>query len=264
MKPGQTHESRRVTVVIDTSLRGLAELDAAASLAARRKASLEALFVEDAALFQLAALPFARELDRASGAVRPMSPSNLEGGLRANLQRLRRAVDAAVAQRGGHATVRVTRGHYVEAALDASSSVDVLFLSRVRRIAYATRSSSLQPPRRLHDALCVVYDASDAGRRALDLAVELAEAAHAQLRVALLSDYGEDYATLRGAAEAHLGQHSSVIFSEACATDVGALRDAIGLSGFRLVLVPAARARAAASSAESLLEALEGPVVLVS
>lgn len=253
---------RRVTVVVDTSLRGLGALEAAASLAARRQASLEALFVEDAALFQLAALPFARELDRASGAVRPMSPTHLEGGLRASLNRVRRAVDAAVAQRPVPASVRVARGHYVEVALAAAPSVDALFIWSVRHVAGARRASPLEAvePR----PVCVLYEDGETGNRALDLGLELAELANTPLRVVLLCESSTDAEALRANAEARLSQRGRVMFGRASPSDPAAVSEAVGAVGSRLVLLPQTRAGTASPLAAKLLETLDCPIVLVS
>ena len=54
--------SRRILVVLDASPFGLEALEAAAGLAARLRAELQGLFVEDVDLLRLAGLPFAREL----------------------------------------------------------------------------------------------------------------------------------------------------------------------------------------------------------
>jgi len=264
MTPRSASDSHRVTVVVDTSLQGLYALEAAASLAARRKASLEALFVEDTALFQLAALPFARELDRSSGAVRPMNPSNLEGGLRAKLDRVRRAVDQAVAQRAIPASVRVARGHYVDVALAAAPSVDVLFLWSIRHVSYVRRGLLAPVGMDRQGAICVLFDASDAGGRALELGVDLSDTAHTPLCVVLMSDSGADYAALQSSAETMLTQAGSVSFDEAPSTDAAAVAAVITRTGCQLVLMPQLRARRAPPPATGLLETLDCPVVLVS
>ena len=53
---------RRILVALDASRHSLAALEAAAELAARLKAELVGLFVEDIDLLRLAGLPFAREI----------------------------------------------------------------------------------------------------------------------------------------------------------------------------------------------------------
>ncbi len=62
----------RVLVALNASRRDYQALELAASLAARKRVELLAVFVEDINLFNLAELPFAKEIVRASAVEREL------------------------------------------------------------------------------------------------------------------------------------------------------------------------------------------------
>jgi nucleotide-binding universal stress UspA family protein len=264
MKETQEPTRARVAVVVDSSPGTLASLEAAAALAARRHASLEAVFVEDLALFELAALPFARELDRASGSVRPMSTAHVEVTLRAHLARVRQALERAGAASRVQTSVRVTRGHYVSAALDAASHVDVLFFSRAQLPGAALGSvARVKPTPKRARSVWAIYDGSEPGRRALELAREMATQTSAPLSVLLVSDDPAELARVSEGAQEVLGGFAPARVLRATSSDAAALREPI-FDRPSLLLVPRALAARAKSSTAPLLEAVECPVVLVS
>jgi nucleotide-binding universal stress UspA family protein len=82
---------RRIVVAVDSSPHAQAALDAAAALAARMHAELEGLFVEDIDLLNLAALPFGREFNMATGQARPFDAGALREQMEAEIARMRRA-----------------------------------------------------------------------------------------------------------------------------------------------------------------------------
>jgi len=84
----------RVVIVLDAVSEHRAALDTAARLAARWKARLHGIFVEDAELLRLATLPFARQVTLHAG-VETLTVPQVERQLRAFAERTRREVTAA-------------------------------------------------------------------------------------------------------------------------------------------------------------------------
>jgi nucleotide-binding universal stress UspA family protein len=89
---------RRILVALDASRHSLAALEAAAELAARLKAELAGLFVEDINLVRLAGLPFAREIRYPSATIQQLDSPRLEQELKVQATRMRRALAAAAEQ----------------------------------------------------------------------------------------------------------------------------------------------------------------------
>jgi nucleotide-binding universal stress UspA family protein len=84
----------RVVVTLDATSENHAAIDTAARLAARARAPLHGLFVEDQDLLHLAGLPFARQVTH-GGATHPMKAEDIELDLRAAAERARRELLAA-------------------------------------------------------------------------------------------------------------------------------------------------------------------------
>lgn len=81
-------QTRRVLLTLAAGGADAASLRAGVALAAALSAELDALFLEDADLFTLSALPFAREI-LPSGTERPVAAEALAGALRAQAAHLR-------------------------------------------------------------------------------------------------------------------------------------------------------------------------------
>jgi nucleotide-binding universal stress UspA family protein len=89
---------RRILVALDASQPSLAALEAAVELATRLKAELLGLFVEDVNLLRLVGLPFAREINLSSAAVRPINGPTLERELKTWAARGLQILAAAASQ----------------------------------------------------------------------------------------------------------------------------------------------------------------------
>ncbi|MDX1434271.1 MAG: hypothetical protein R3286_17655, partial [Gammaproteobacteria bacterium] len=102
--------SRRILVAITAPRRSRHMLAAAAALARRMHAELEALFVEDAELLGVADLPVTHEIDLAGGGIRALDSGRLARAMRAEAQLLRHEI--AALDSGGESPwrVRVVRG----------------------------------------------------------------------------------------------------------------------------------------------------------
>lgn len=99
----------RVVLTIDAASESRTAIDTAIRLAARTKAPLHAIFVEDEDFLQLAALPFARQFTIGAGA-EPLTRENAELHSRAQAERARRELFAAAKQHGVTCTFEIRRG----------------------------------------------------------------------------------------------------------------------------------------------------------
>lgn len=124
---------RRILVALDASTHSRAALDNAVDLAARVEAELLGLFVEDANLLQLAALPFAREVGSAAGAARPLNAAAMERSLKAQAERARLALAAAASAARLRWSFRVVRGEVAAELVAASFDADLVSIGKMGR-----------------------------------------------------------------------------------------------------------------------------------
>ena len=135
-----------------------------------------ALFVEDVNLIHLAGLPFAREVDSASGVERSLDGIQVARRLRAQLQQVERVLAQAAAERELASSLRVVRGHFPAEAVAAIGEADVLYLCRRQHQSREIPSDRYRAARTSPaegQGVWVVFDGSPAGERALRVAVEL-------------------------------------------------------------------------------------------
>lgn len=205
---------RRVVVALDASPASRAVLDAAAALAARHRAELVGLFIEDLNLLNMSALPFTR----VAGAG-PLS----SGVDRATVERLlRRASEemrATLARLAERAPVpwsfRVVRELTARALTGAAGEAgdllvvaDAALAGGLRSFVIAARASVLclraeRAPAR--PEVLVPWRAGAEGARALGAAAALAEATHRPLAVLLPADARSRQEAERQVAEALAG-----------------------------------------------------------
>lgn len=124
---------RRILVALDASSHSLAALGNAVDLATRVEAELLGLFVEDANLLQLAALPFAREVGGAAGDARPLDAAAMERSLKAQAERSRLALAAAAAPARLRWSFRVVRGEVAAEVVAASFDADLVCIGKMGR-----------------------------------------------------------------------------------------------------------------------------------
>lgn len=179
----------RVTVVVDASRGDIDVLKTAADIAARVQAHLMALFIEDINLFSLAELPFARELDRTSGTARPLDRHAVTRASQANAKRVRQLLQVESEHRQITTSMKVVRGHYVSAAIEAAEDTDVVILSnvtgvRLRTVTTAARGRRSKPGRAGGpQPVWTIYDGTPAAGRALAMAKDFSTQRGAELVV---------------------------------------------------------------------------------
>ncbi|MFQ5954519.1 MAG: universal stress protein [Kiloniellales bacterium] len=185
---------RRILVGLDASRQSLEALEAAALLAAELSAELTGLFVEDAGLLDIAALPGSR----AHGAAGELDRAMMERALRIQARRARQAM-AGIAERSRvQWSFRVTRGDIGRELLAAAAECDLVTLgltsaasvgrARVGRTARSTAAAAgcavlLYPPGQR--AMQPIAALADGDPRVLETAAWLAERHGGRLLVLL-------------------------------------------------------------------------------
>jgi nucleotide-binding universal stress UspA family protein len=99
----------RVVAPLDAASENRAAIDTAARLAARAKAPLHGIFVEDEDLLRLASLPFARQITLGAGA-EPFTAEQVELHLQAAAERARRDLSAAAKRHAVDYSFEIVRG----------------------------------------------------------------------------------------------------------------------------------------------------------
>jgi nucleotide-binding universal stress UspA family protein len=196
-------EISRILVALDASLRSMVRVETAAEVAANFQAELIGLFVEDVNLLRVAQFPFIRENSLFSSTSRRIRLEEIQQDLRAQSNRMRRALAAAASARKVPWTFRVARGSVAREVLTAASEGDLIILekmtwslsggrrlgSNVRMILLQGRGSTLilQEETSLTVPVSVIFDGSDLSSRALNLAARLVQAGDGRLNVFILA-----------------------------------------------------------------------------
>lgn len=276
---------RRILLALDSSAPSRAALEEAARLARRLGAELNALFIEDASLLDLAQSPFARHYNMLSRAVETVDLTLMEARLLAQASARRGAVEAVARRAGVRWSFRTVRGHVAEAVIAAAADQDLLlvgwatrqsggdYLARIRLRRPGGQQSSTLRKIALGSQRCVlllregdilghpvavVFDGEAGAQRALMVAAMLAGIARAKLVVLLAGD--ESLAELAAAIlrETTVREIEYSVLSAASVSAVCAARDRTG-SG---VVVLDAESPLLAGDDGSPLAAFSCPVLL--
>lgn len=125
---------RRIAVAVDSSAPSLAATREMAQLAARLRAELAGLFVEDINLLHLSGLPFVREVGTFSAARRTLAGETLPRMLRGQATRAEQALAQRAQAFGVPWTFQVSRGEVAPELLAAAAEADLLALGLVRHV----------------------------------------------------------------------------------------------------------------------------------
>ncbi len=191
---------RRILVAMGAGEEGTATLEAAAELAARLEAEVVGLFIEDANLLRLAALPFARELGTGSAQRRSLDTAHMERSLRTRAEAMRHALESCARRARIPWSFQVRRGDILEELLALTPQVDLVVLSRLETAivnpggagltqrlllqcgcAVLKRATATAPRR----PVVLYYDGGPPCRRALSLAAQLTGTGEKTLHVLL-------------------------------------------------------------------------------
>ncbi len=265
---------QRVVVALESACENLVALERAAEFARRTKASLHAMFIEDAQLLEAAALPFTRQVSLASATSGPLEPADVEAEFRALAARARRCLEELAGRLNVTSSFEVVRGGR-SAALSAAGGGDLLVVESTTRAfgrhlristdwfgaaAASGRACLLLGPAgdRRHNVL-VIHDGSPAGDRAMAAAQALGGVDHARLFVARLPDAPEE-AALRRRFQVIPNR---TVFRQMAAMDAAELRRAIGQADCGLVIAPAPLVAAHRSELGGFLAAPSCALLLV-
>lgn len=254
----------RVLVALNASRRDSEALELAASLAARRRAELLAVFVEDINLLNLAELPFAKEIDRASGVERELDNLRLARAQKSRISQVQHALDQIIAKLQIQASFRIVRGHFVQAVLSTAEELDILFLCHreepAEMLSDWRRRVHAKAPARPSKPVWAIFDGSPKSRQALLIAAELATSEPCQLCIALPAKTDtEAHALRQGASETLAGSSLFPSFVTVSPGDTPTLLRQLRQSFCRLLVA----SRDADEMTKALTEAGACPVVLV-
>ncbi|MFO1190060.1 MAG: universal stress protein [Alphaproteobacteria bacterium] len=199
----------RILVALDASPHSLAALQQAAEMAARLRAELIGLFVEDINLLRLAELDVAREfqLVRGNFEITPGLPG-MENQLRALATRARRAFEEAGRRSGVPHRFRIARGQVARELIAAAAEADLLILGWASqappglplpspRLGATARSVArgagrsvllLRSGARFVRPALVVYDGTISAARALAAAISMTDGGHELLNILAVGD----------------------------------------------------------------------------
>jgi nucleotide-binding universal stress UspA family protein len=166
----------RVLVALAASPQSRAAVETAIGLAAAVGARLDALYVEDANLMRLAALPFASETSALTGIRRSLPLAEIERALRVEATHLERVLAQAAGEARIEWTFQVARGELLAAATAQAAELTVLASGR----RAATNGRERLPMTR---PVAALFDASPAARKTLAVAAGLARAVERELLV---------------------------------------------------------------------------------
>lgn len=271
---------RRILVALDASPHSLAALEAAVELAARFRAELLGLFVEDVNLLRLAELPFAREVGFFSATRRRLDTVEIERQLRVRAKRVQRTFTVTIERREVRGSFRVARGVITSELLAAASEADVLILgkagwslARRRRLGSTARavlskapSSTLilQRGTRLGLPALVVYDGSPLARKALATAASLVEGEDGPLTVLLLADGLDRARRLQAQADELLrGRRLEVRYRSLTESSIPKLTHLLRAEKTGTLVLPARSSLLQAEALVTFLDEIEVPVLLV-
>ncbi len=266
---------RRILVALDASPDSLAAAEAAAEMAALLSAELHGLFVEDVELLRLVESPLARELDLLTASSRGAESAEVEGQLKAHARKARQTLDRLADRAGIKSSFQVVRGSVAEEILAAAAKADLVTLGRVgwtvrRRHDLGKTARSLISGRRgrvlllersvaVKAPIVVLFDASEAGSDALDLAVHLADRRGDPLRALLV---GGDPEALRAEGVDRLGAAAEMLWLGQ--PEPGPLANAVSRQMGGVVIVPVGSSELGEEHLRILLDTVACPVLAVS
>ena len=252
----------RILVALDASRHGFAALEVAAVLAAQLRAELHGLFIEDASLLKLAALPNSQEVCFSIGVPRPLDAAALKRRLRAKAEEARRLLEESASRAEVVHSFRVSQGGLVRETLSDREAADVFVVGHQSRAADVVGPSS-KPPGYV-EPIAAYCPNTVGGRRTLALAARVARAD--ALPVMLLFPDAETAEDEKVAEQCRLwleGQKIRVVTHDLAAASCSDLLRAARRSSSRLMLLALDSELLDEGAIERLVCEIGVPVVLV-
>ena len=252
----------RILVALDDSRQGFAALEVAAALAGQLRAELHGLFIEDASLLKLAALPNSQEVCFSVGTPRSLDAAALKRRLRAKAEEARHLLEESASQAEVVHSFRVSQGGLVHETLSDREVADVFVVGHQSRVT-DVRSSSSKPPGYV-EPVAAYCPNTVGGRRTLALAARIAQAD--RLPVMLLfpdAQTAEDEEFAEQCRQWLEGQKIRVVTHDLAATSCADLLRAARRSSSRLMLLALDSELLDEGAIERLACEIGVPVVLV-
>lgn len=269
----------RIVIALVPASHNRAAISDAVVLARQLGVALEGIFVEDINLINYSSLPFARVVRQGRSAPLAITRAQMEDSLRRQAQRLERLLAEIAAQSKLEASFRTLRGDVVSTLSTLSQPQDLLIINRTAGRAAGkawgrtastvlTRTSAsvlvLQPAQRLERPVVVLFEDTAQGRRALELAIQLARQDARQLTVIYPHTGQERLAELEELAKPQLAAAGidavETGLSQNSATELLAL---FQQSAGRLMVLGADSGYFEADAYAALLMQLPAPLLLV-
>ncbi len=249
MSEPQGPEVRRILVTLDMSPLGTAALEAAARLATELSAELQGLFIEDANLLRLAGLPFAKEIDDASGVLRPLDTAAMERTLQSKANLVRQAIEQMARRTSLSWSFRISRGNLAQTLLSESLEADLFLVGRQAITPGVSLASRRRGP------VMFIDEGTHASGRVFETAQRLARP-HADTIVALvMRDDVQTSATSAGVV--------SPVFVQQCPRNVESLLRAVQHWRPQLLLLDRSSQLLSEATLNSLVMQLSCPLALV-
>jgi hypothetical protein len=191
---------RRIAITLDAFEVSPAALERVVLLAERMGAQLEGIFVEDIDLIQIAELPFLREFRSVSRSEDMINLHRMEQELRVLARRAERLLGEQASRHNVAWSFRVWRGSIDTDLLSADIEADIFALTCLG--AGLVRMPKL---RAASTAVSVVFNGTDASKRALDAAISLAANPDTMLNIILPAGEEAGVASLQQQAEMQVG-----------------------------------------------------------
>lgn len=176
---------RRIMLALDALNCETPLIEAAARIAAKLEAELDALFVEDDDVYTVADLPFAREISLSSAREHEISGKRVEQTLRGLSRDAEQRFGAVIRSRRLRGHFEVRRARRQDVLSDAALHVGLLLLQPRERTFVRLRVVDERPAR-----VFVLCAATPASHRALELGARLAHADHGLLEVVVAGGLG--------------------------------------------------------------------------
>lgn len=266
---GQQLVIRRIVVTLDSTEAGRPALDIALRLAAAAGAELEGVFVENADLIRLSALPFLREVRPWSLAEEVLDTQRMQRDLRVLARQAEAMLMQASRAVGIGCSFRIWRGHTAEELWRTATDADILSVRAggsapahtviAARVTRHGQSATTDTPVSVN----VLLGDSPASERALTTACLLATAPGTSLRVLLLPAAGAPQPPARiGEILASCGQQAEfvVLADNSPAALAAALRTR---DGNTVLVADSDHPLFATAGIGAWLEQLSGSVLLV-
>lgn len=234
-----------------------AALEAATALAEGLRARLEGLFVEDADLLRLAALPFATEIALSSAAARPLKLAQLERQLRAEAAAVRRLLETGATRRRLEYSFTVVRGRPASVVLALPSPADVFIFGRAP-------SRHGEAHALLNGPVLAVFDGTEGAARVLEVATALADRAGESVLVYVAVETEADGTALETALKRELVALKAVVETlSPVPFDLDTLARTVKARGISLLVLHHGHRLQEPERLHQLLEAMPCPVILV-